>query len=208
LKPVSEMSHYEILEVAPDSSEKEIERAHAMSLATFADDSLATYSIFDEGSSRELRERIELAYRVLSDPEQRREYDATLKQPPEPEQSVPLLLRLEEEPEKPQAELGAEIEGFDDLADEAESSEFSGARLRRARLRRGLELEQIAALTKITPRYLDYLEEEYFSGLPAAVYVRGFVGAYARCVGLDPKRVAGSYMQRFLVWSEHKPRRR
>jgi hypothetical protein len=29
--------------------------------------------------------------------------------------------------------------------------------------------------------------------------VRGFVVSYARCVGLDPRSVAASYMQRFFV---------
>ena len=36
-----------------------------------------------------------------------------------------------------------------------------------------------------------------FSELPAPVYVRGFVVAYANCVGLDSKRVATSYMKKF-----------
>ena len=36
-----------------------------------------------------------------------------------------------------------------------------------------------------------------FPDLPAPVYVRGFVGAYASCLGLDSRRVATSYMRRF-----------
>jgi cytoskeletal protein RodZ len=47
--------------------------------------------------------------------------------------------------------------------------------------------------------YLRCLEEDHYAGLPAPVYVRGFVAAYARCVGLDPQSVAASYMQRFFV---------
>ncbi len=47
--------------------------------------------------------------------------------------------------------------------------------------------------------YLRYLEEDHYAGLPAPVYVRGFVAAYARCVGLDPQAVAASYMQRYFV---------
>ena len=35
-----------------------------------------------------------------------------------------------------------------------------------------------------------------FDDLPAAVYVRGFVKGYASCIGLDPERVAKSYMPR------------
>jgi len=74
---------------------------------------------------------------------------------------------------------------------------YDGARLRRARMRRGLELDQIAQVTKINPTYLRFLEEERFDDLPAAVYVRGFVAAYARCCGLDLGAVVPSYMERF-----------
>jgi len=83
-----------------------------------------------------------------------------------------------------------------DGEDEA-SGEYDGTRLRRTRLRRGIELEQIASVTKINPTYLRFLEEERFDELPAAVYVRGFVVAYLRCVGLDPAKAAASYMARF-----------
>jgi cytoskeletal protein RodZ len=50
-------------------------------------------------------------------------------------------------------------------------------------------------VTKINPTYLAFLEEGRFAELPARVYVRGFVAAYASSIGLDPNRVAGSYMK-------------
>ena len=49
----------------------------------------------------------------------------------------------------------------------------------------------------MNPTYLGFIEEERFDGLPAAVYVRGFVTGYASCLGLDAKRVASSYLQRY-----------
>jgi flagellar biosynthesis protein FlhG len=60
-----------------------------------------------------------------------------------------------------------------------------------------MELEDISGITKISPTYLRFIEEERFSELPAPVYVRGFVTAYANSVGLDGKRVAASYMRNF-----------
>jgi flagellar biosynthesis protein FlhG len=89
----------------------------------------------------------------------------------------------------------APLEEFDALEEELE--DFDGPRLRRSRMRRGIEIEQIAAITKINPSYLRFLEEERFGELPAPVYVRGFVSAYASSVGLDAKRVAAGYMKRF-----------
>jgi flagellar biosynthesis protein FlhG len=90
--------------------------------------------------------------------------------------------------------------------DEA-AGEFDGERLRRVRLQRGLELEEIAKVTKVNPTYLRFIEEERFDELPAAVYVRGFVVGYASCVGLEGKRVAKSYMTRFEE-SRDNPKRR
>ena len=50
--------------------------------------------------------------------------------------------------------------------------------------------------TKVSTTYLRCIEEEAFDRLPAPVYVRGFVTAYASAIGLNPKRVATSYMPR------------
>ena len=85
-----------------------------------------------------------------------------------------------------------------DALDELEESEgeWTGARLRRARLRQGIELDEISKITKVNPTYLAFIEEERFDGLPASVYVRGFVAGYAGCLGLDAKQVAASYLQR------------
>ena len=90
-------------------------------------------------------------------------------------------------------EVQIPLDAFEDLEDDA--VEFDGARLRRARLRRGIELDEVSRITKINTVYLSFLEEGRFGELPARVYVRGFVAAYASCIGLDPSRVAASYMK-------------
>jgi flagellar biosynthesis protein FlhG len=77
---------------------------------------------------------------------------------------------------------------------EESEGEWTGARLRRARLRQGIELDEITKITKVNPTYLAFIEEERFDGLPASVYVRGFVVGYAGCLGLDAKQVAASYL--------------
>ena len=73
-------------------------------------------------------------------------------------------------------------------------TEFGGALLRRLRESCPADIETIAEITKIRKRYLLAIEEHDFASLPAAVYVRGFVVEYARVLGLDPQRVAQSYM--------------
>ncbi|HEY8152865.1 MAG TPA: helix-turn-helix domain-containing protein [Myxococcota bacterium] len=187
MKPLSEQDHYETLEVTPEAGAEEIERAYRLARATYADDSLAGYSVFDQGDAAAIRERIETAFRVLSDPEARRAYDDFLAG-----DGLPVAPMLVEEAEETH-EIQIPLDAFEDLEDD--SVEFDGARLRRARLRRGLELDDVSRITKINSVYLSFLEEGRFGELPARVYVRGFVAAYASCIGLDPSRVAASYMK-------------
>jgi flagellar biosynthesis protein FlhG len=182
VKPLADQDHYEILETRRDATDEEIERAYRLAQATYAEDSLAGYSVFGEGDATALRDRIEVAYRVLSDPQERREYDATLGAPAGfPALAVPAP--------------GGPPVGPPGAAFEEESGEVDGPRLRRERLRRGMELEQIAGATKVNPLYLRFLEEERFDDLPAPVYVRGFVSLYASCMGLDGREAAASYMR-------------
>ncbi len=207
MKPLSEMTHYEVLEILPDASLEEVERAYRMAQATWAEDGLATYSLYEDGEAEAMRERIELAYRVLSDVDTKAEYDGRLAP-----QEAPLLDEVELDLDLQFADesnaaasvdlVPAEIETFDDAGDEDADAAWTGARLRRARLRRGIDLEKIAEVTKINPTYLQFIEQDQFEDLPAAVYARGFVVSLCRCIGLDADRVATSYMARFR---EHVP---
>jgi hypothetical protein len=58
--------------------------------------------------------------------------------------------------------------------------------LQRARLARGITLEDAERLTRIPRRYLEALEQENYGILPAPVYARGFLRSYASHLGLDP----------------------
>jgi hypothetical protein len=130
---------------------------------------------------------------VLSDPEARHAYDAQLGAEQE-DRGVDLPLDAgDEEPARP--EIRPPLAGFEDLDDDEDPS-CDGALLRRSRLQRGLDLDEVARVTRIKPAYLSALEEERFRDLPPPVYVRGFVTAYARCVGLDPRSVVAAYMAR------------
>jgi len=73
-------------------------------------------------------------------------------------------------------------------------TEFSGELLKRLRETAGLSLEDMAMITKISKRYLRAIEGDDFATLPAKVYIRGFVGQYARVLGLDSGRVAQSFL--------------
>ena len=67
--------------------------------------------------------------------------------------------------------------------------------LRTGRAEKGLSLEDVARITKIQLKTLERLEAGTSDGLPAEVFVRGFVRSYARCVGLDEDEALKRYQQ-------------
>lgn len=62
-----------------------------------------------------------------------------------------------------------------------------GKTLRVQRELRGISLADLSRTTKIKEASLRSLEEGRFDALPALVFVKGFVVAYAKEIGLDPK---------------------
>ncbi len=71
--------------------------------------------------------------------------------------------------------------------------ETFGTYLKTARAARSLPLSEVARITKIPERSLELLERGAADGLPADVFVKGFVGSYAKVVGLDVKEAMARY---------------
>ncbi len=65
--------------------------------------------------------------------------------------------------------------------------------LRAGRGQRNMTLDDVARVTKIQGRILERLEAGKFDGLPAEVFVRGFVRSFARCIGLDEDEAIRRY---------------
>lgn len=69
-----------------------------------------------------------------------------------------------------------------------------GATLRAAREARGLSIDDLNRTTKISGSMLRALEQNQIEKLPAKIFTRGFLKAYAREVGLDPETTADRYL--------------
>ncbi len=76
-----------------------------------------------------------------------------------------------------------------------------GNTLREARLRRGLDILDCEAETKIRAKYLRAMEEEQFDLMPSPTYVRGFLRTYADFLDLDGRLVLDEYESRFGAYS-------
>jgi transcriptional regulator with XRE-family HTH domain len=79
-----------------------------------------------------------------------------------------------------------------------------GSRLRLARERRRLTLQDLEAHTKLHASLFATLEEGTCHGWPIGVYSRSHVRTYAELVGLDPSEVVEDFSALFpnLAWSE------
>ncbi len=69
-----------------------------------------------------------------------------------------------------------------------------GAQLKQEREKQGVSLEDISLTTKIGTRMLRALEEEHFDQLPGGIFNKGFIRAYARCLGLDEEQAIADYL--------------
>lgn len=64
-----------------------------------------------------------------------------------------------------------------------------GSRLKEARERKDLSLDDLQQITKIQKRYLVGIEEGNYSVMPGKFYVRAFIKQYAEAVGLNPEEI-------------------
>ena len=68
-----------------------------------------------------------------------------------------------------------------------------GESLRKERELRGITLEEISEHTKVHPRFLEAIEKDDLSVLPAKAFAKGFLRSYARMVDLDEGFVLSNF---------------
>ena len=77
-----------------------------------------------------------------------------------------------------------------------------GARLKQARLAKGVQLRDIATATKISVVALEALERSDYSRLPGGIFSRAFVRAYALAVGFDPEVAVSEFLVEFAQYEK------
>jgi curved DNA-binding protein CbpA len=218
----ADQNYYDILEVSSQAPHHEIVKAYHRAKATYSLDSPALYSMFTREEADELRLLIEEAYQVLGNEAKRRQYDEKINSteaepelpdfPPPQEVEVMQLRRPEDSTvsvKRTDFDKNAPIpEGFKrsrlsvyEVKPEVESeitscADFDGAMLRKVRLYKNINLDQLAKETRISRTYIAAVESNDYEALPAPVFVRGFIIQIARILGLEEEKVSSSYMNR------------
>jgi hypothetical protein len=70
-----------------------------------------------------------------------------------------------------------------------------GEKFRKAREKKEFSLDDVSKVTKIGTRMLQAIEEENFDRLPGGVFNKGFIRAFAKCVGLDEQETINEYLE-------------
>ncbi len=206
LKRLAEQDHYQVLEVDYTAGPEEIQTAYESAREIYGGDSLVSSSILDREERRQILSRVSQAYHTLIAGESRRLYDETLAESMGESEGVQLGAMRNEKatvesappasPNYPRLVKGSQRLQRRCKIQLGAKEEASGDFLRRARESTGLDLRTIAEETKIGVTMLHYIEEEQLERLPVPVYLKNFVSQYARCLGLQEKKVARSFMAR------------
>lgn len=70
-----------------------------------------------------------------------------------------------------------------------------GEKLQQAREARGIAISEIAEQTRISPLYIESIENNDYRPLPGGIFNKGFVKSYAKYVGLDEQEALHDYAQ-------------
>jgi hypothetical protein len=220
MKKIEDLNFYELLEVSPSATTQEIHKAYERVRRVYEPNSIALYSLFTPEETAVIHQRVEDAYRTLIYEDNRRIYDAQLRERNE----IPELPASPSQPQSYPSRLSQQSMMFPDIrlplpdaepkpqppaeacAPTREPStpvsdfigEFTGPAIKALREQRGQNLRGIADLTKVSARYLEFIEEENYQKLPARTYLRGFLMLYAKALSCtNAERLAGDYLKRY-----------
>lgn len=188
---VTERNLYRLLEIAETATPHEIRRAYELARRTYGGESLATYSLFGAADRQAVMAQIEEAYRVLSDSERRRAYDAKISGAGPSAGTVASAGMPAGSDAGHQDPHGGLLPSLEETIPDVST----GKDLQRLRESRRMSLQAIADLTRINIKYLQYLEEDQHSKLPHTVFIRSYLLQYAKALKVDEEQLLNSYLK-------------
>ena len=215
MKRLTEQNYYNLLDISPDASFDEVRSAYDQAMSIYSTDSIPTYSLFTKKERKLILSRLTEAYKTLTNSQLRKEYNHSLIEkgelsPKEIRSSLPedsnidkgklqevsaeSLIQKEEIEENEHPPSGRSLDLFDNQIS------VTGKRIKMIRTTKEISLEEIYKKTNIPQKTLEDIEEERFEKLPALVYLKGFLKAYAKILQVDQIEMVDGYMKRYLEW--------
>jgi len=209
MKKYEELNYYEALEIPFGASPFEISQAYKDALSIYNEDSLITYSFFDESERGLILKKIEKAFLTLIDPIERGKYDRMLVRTGEADESIlikkdrkkPISLFQGNHPKNRGLHLKkirkkVEAEDMKTLSKEIITGDVvSGADLKKLRESVGIDLEEIFEVTRINIPILKSIEENEFEKLPPIIYLKNFLKSYSDTLQLDSNTIIDGYIK-------------
>ncbi len=208
-------SYYELLEVSRNADRSEIRRAYIRLKGSLDKTQGAMYSLLEPQDSDNLLREIEEAYRNLDDEFLRRKYDHDMATDsgrelkgasarPSEEGSVSVAPRRRyslTQKTALSAHEGAVREAVQAILDKAEA--INGALIRSLREAVGVSMEEVENYLKISPHYIEAIEEDRFENLPPLVYCRGFIKSLLDYLGVDKSaEIVEGYSRNQAEWKK------
>jgi DnaJ-class molecular chaperone len=211
-------TYYDLLEVPLSATRSEIANAYQSAHAAFAPDSPATYMLFTPEEAQVVSGRLETAFRVLGDANERARYDRGLGErtgnagmpvpdcvQPSPDETADMAadepVGITADVEDGDAPVASADQRVNDLL--ATVTQCDGPTIQRLREARGVSLSQINLTTKISLSNLRFIEADELDALPAPVYMRGYLRQIAEQLDVDAEWVIAGFMTRISTQSTH-----
>ena len=216
-KDFAQLNYYEMLDIKPNATALEIRAAYNSALQMYQPDSLVSYSFFSQKERKEILARLEKAYSTLINEKEREIYNNELirdgvLEPAEigPAAKRPVSIfefnRKKDTSSMPKvrgSELKVKISQNQRISEIISRQEIRGADLKEIRNELGVAVEAIHQQTKIRLDYLHWIEDDKTEKLPAAVFLKGFINAYLKCLCIEP---ADEISTRYINFLGDKPR--
>ena len=208
-KDFDQLNYYEMLDIKPDVPALEIRSAYNDALQIYQSDSLVSYSFFSPEERKKILALLEKAYFTLINEKEREVYDNELirlgilnAEERNSEVKGPVnIFDLNRQRDASNmlkahnAELKAKVSQNQRVKEILSRKEISGADLKDIRNELGVAIEKIHQETKIRIDYLNYIEANNIEKLPAAVFLKGFIKAYLKCLCIEPAdEISARYM--------------
>ena len=82
-----------------------------------------------------------------------------------------------------------------------------GSQLRRARTRKGLDVNTVARRLRIRPDIIQAIEESDFDRMPPRGYARNMINSYAQLLGLNASEITRQYLDEQYAYQVNAARR-
>ena len=80
-----------------------------------------------------------------------------------------------------------------------------GEKLRQAREERDISISEVAEQTRISPLYIEAIENDDYSPLPGGIFNKGFIKSFAKFVGVDEDEALQDYSRQMFQQNEGQP---